>query len=76
MAQMAETMGVPEDMAEVSAEQTEDPTEDPGSGQVGGLEVDRVAVDRLGQALLGRVVRALVARDRRRHRLTRIPSFW
>ena len=64
----AETAGVSEDTAEVSADQMEDP----GNGQAGDLVADRVAVDRLG-----RVVRVLAGRDRRRHhRLTQIPSCW
>ena len=64
----AEMAGGSEDTAEVSADQMEDP----GSGQAGDLVADRMAVGRLG-----RVVRVLAGRDRRRrHRLTRIPSFW
>ena len=69
---MAETMGVPEDTAEVSADQTGDPMEDPEGGQAG----DRVA-DRVEEVHLDRVVRVLAGRDRRRrHRLTQIPSYW
>ena len=68
VALMMEMAGVSEDTAEVSADQMEDP----GSGQAGDLVADRVVV-----VHLDRVVRVLAGRGRRRrHRLTRIPSFW
>ena len=64
----AEMAGVSEDTAEVSADQMEDP----GSGQAGDLAADQMAV-----VHLGRVVRVLAGRDRRRrHRLTQTPSCW
>ena len=66
---VAEMAGVPEDTAEVSADQTEDP----GSGQAGDLVADRVVT-----VHLDRVVRVLAGqgRHRRRHHVTQIPSFW
>ena len=77
MAQMAGMTGVPEDMAEVSADRTGDQMEDPGGGQAGDRTVDQVAVAHLDQVLQDRAVRVRAVRDHhRRRRLTRILSCW